>query len=56
MFSRRIIGGSRSIIDNSRVMLQHVVSFTIVIYNYHIFIVQVTALEDLKLLVTTVLK
>jgi hypothetical protein len=36
------IDESRRVIDNSRVMLQLVVSFTIVIYDHHIFIVQAT--------------
>ncbi len=38
--SRSIIDDSRSRIDNSRVMLQLVASFTMVIYDHHIFIVQ----------------
>ncbi len=39
----QLIDDSRSIIDNSKVMLQLVASFTIVIYNCHIFIVQAPA-------------
>ncbi len=35
--SRTIIDNSKSIIDDSRVTLQIVASFTIVIYNHHIF-------------------
>jgi hypothetical protein len=42
--SRSIIGNSRSIIDDSRVMFQLVATFTIVIYDHHIFIVQVTGI------------
>jgi hypothetical protein len=42
MFSRSIIDDSKSAIDDSRVMLQRVASFMIVIYNCHIFIVQST--------------
>jgi hypothetical protein len=38
-----LIDDSRSIIDNSRKMLQLVASFMIVIYDSHIFIVQATA-------------
>jgi hypothetical protein len=41
MFSRSITDDSKSIIDNSRVMLQLVASFGIIIYD-HIFIVQAT--------------
>jgi hypothetical protein len=48
MLSRCIIDDSRSTIYNSRVLLQLVVSFTIVIYDCYILIVQATALEDLK--------
>jgi hypothetical protein len=44
MFSWSIIGDSRSIIDDSREMLQLVASFTIVIY-YYIFIVQATVVS-----------
>jgi hypothetical protein len=39
MFSRSVIGNSRSIIDEFRVMFQLVVSFMIIIYDCHIFIV-----------------
>ncbi len=42
--SGSIIDDSGSIIDDSIVMLQLVTSFTIVIYNHHIFIVQDTGL------------
>ncbi len=41
MFYRSIFGNSKIITNDSRVMLQLVESFTIVIY-YHIFIVQAT--------------
>jgi hypothetical protein len=40
MLPRSVIDDSRSIIDESRVMLQLLVSLTIVIYNCHIFMVQ----------------
>ncbi len=47
MLSLSILGNSRSVIDDIRsiigdsgVMLPHVSSFTIVIYNRHIFIAQ----------------
>ncbi len=43
--SGSIFDDSRSIIDSSRVMLQLVVSFTIVIYNHHIFTVQATEVD-----------
>jgi hypothetical protein len=42
MFSRSIIDNSKSIIESSRVMLQLLVSFTIVTYDYHIFVAQAT--------------
>jgi len=38
--SRSVIDESRITIDNSRVTLNLVASFTIVIYNCHIFMVQ----------------
>jgi len=37
MFSRSIIDYSESLIDDSRVMLQLVASFTIAIYDHHVF-------------------
>jgi len=43
VFSRRIIDDSRSLIDDYRVPLQLVASFTIVINDDHILIVQTTA-------------
>jgi len=49
MFSRDIIGDSRSIIDNARVKLQLVASFTIINYDHHIFIGQATSERDNKL-------
>ncbi len=49
MFSRHIIGDSRSIIDNARVTLQLVASFTITNYDHRIFIVQATSERDNKL-------
>ncbi len=39
-YSRSIIENARSVIDHSRVMLQLAVSFTIIIYEHHIIIVQ----------------
>jgi hypothetical protein len=49
MFSRSIIHDSRSIIGNSRVMLQHVMSFTIVIIlKYRQLNVPSTTLATLK--------
>jgi hypothetical protein len=45
MFYRSIIGDSRSIIDDSRVMLQLVATFTVVIYYHLIFIVQATVVD-----------
>jgi hypothetical protein len=42
MFSKSVIGNSMNIIDDSRVMLQLVASFMIIIYDRHIFIVQAT--------------
>jgi hypothetical protein len=55
MCSRTVIDKSRSIFDDSRividdstrVMLQLVVSFMIIIYNCHIFIVQATGLMSM---------
>jgi hypothetical protein len=54
MLSRSIIDDSRStiddymsLIDNSRVMLQFVVSITIVIYDCNIFIVQAKGLSTI---------
>jgi len=44
MFSRSIIGDSWSVIDDSRVTLQVVASFTIVIHA-HIFIVEATSVN-----------
>jgi hypothetical protein len=40
---------SRSVIDDSRVMLQLVMSFLIVIYDRHIFIVQATGCKPRSL-------
>ncbi len=40
----RLIDDSRSMIDGSRGLLQIKASFTIIIYNRHIFIVQATGL------------
>jgi hypothetical protein len=48
MFSRSAIDSSRSIIDGFRVMFQLVVSFMIIIYDCHIFIVQAIG-EGIKL-------
>jgi hypothetical protein len=44
MFSGIIIDDSRSVIDDYIVMLQLVVSFTIIIYDCHIFIILATEL------------
>jgi hypothetical protein len=41
MFSRSMIDNSRSIIDDSRVMLQLVASYTILIYDDNIFILYI---------------
>jgi hypothetical protein len=43
----QLINNFRSIIDDSSVMVQLVASFTIVIYDCHIFIVQATYSERL---------
>ncbi len=48
MYSSSIIDNSRSIIDDFRVKLQLVVSFTIGTYNNHIFIVQATAVHAMN--------
>jgi hypothetical protein len=57
MFSRSVIDNYRSIfddcrnvIDNSIATLQLVASFTIVIYNFHNFIVPATVINIIKLL------
>ncbi len=47
--SRLVIDDSKSIIYNSRVTLQLVASFTIAIYNCHIFIVQAIGWKTLTL-------
>ncbi len=47
--SRLVIDDSNSIIDNARVTLQLVASFTIAIYNCHIFIVQAIGWKPLTL-------
>jgi hypothetical protein len=48
MFSRSAIDNSRSIIDGFLVMFQLVMSFALVIYDCHIFIVQAIG-EGIKL-------
>jgi hypothetical protein len=48
MFSRSVIDESRSIIVVFKVMLQLMVSFTIIIYDHHILIVQATGANVLK--------
>jgi hypothetical protein len=48
MISTSVIDHSRSVIYDSRVMLQLVASFTIVIYDCHIFIAQATPLLHLS--------
>jgi hypothetical protein len=45
MFSKSMIDNSRSIIDDSRVMLQLVASFTILIYDDKNFIVHINGLR-----------
>jgi hypothetical protein len=47
--SKRVIDESRSKIDDSRVTLQLVESFTITIYDYHIYIVQATGVPLISL-------
>jgi hypothetical protein len=42
-YTSRIVDASRSVNDDSRVMLQIVASLTIIIYNCNIFIVQATS-------------
>jgi hypothetical protein len=52
MLSRSIIEDSRSIIDNSRVILLLVVSFSIIIHDHHILIVRITAENGAKVMLT----
>jgi hypothetical protein len=55
MFYRSIIDDTRSAIDDSRVMLQPVASFMIVLYDCYTFIIQTTGVNIVKFsfLVTT---
>jgi hypothetical protein len=40
--SRSIIGNSKHVTDDFTMTILHVASFTIIIYNHHILIIQVT--------------
>jgi hypothetical protein len=54
MFSRSVIDNSRNVIDDSRVILQLVASFTIIIYACQFFIAQATGVGIIKLLTAVI--